>query len=221
MTPQRRALIVAAASPQQLVGIETRPDLVIAADSGLHAVLAAGWIPDHLVGDLDSADPSAVEIAAESGAVVDRHPVGKDKTDLELALAAAVDAGATEIRVVVRADGRLDHQLANVFALAKPDWSAAEVRADIGDHVVWVVRGERRLEVEVGQHLALLPIGGPARVTTRGVAFPLTDEVLSPFDGRGIANEATETVVSLTVSDGVVLVVSSPPHSDHPEALSS
>jgi len=221
MRSERRALIVAAASPQQLTGIETRPDVVIAADSGLHAVLAAGWIPDRLVGDLDSADSSAVEIAAESGAVVDRHPVGKDKTDLELALAAAIDAGATEIRVVVRADGRLDHQLANVFALAKPDWSAAEVCADIGDHVVWVVRGERRLEAEVGQHLALLPIGGPARVTTRGVAFPLTDEVLSPFAGRGIANEATETVVSLTVSDGVVLVVSSPPHIDHPEALST
>ena len=89
MTPERRALIVAAASPQQLVGIATRPDVVIAADSGLHAVLAAGWIPDRLIGDLDSADPAAVEIAAEGGAVVDRHPVGKDETDLELALAAA------------------------------------------------------------------------------------------------------------------------------------
>ncbi len=216
MTPERRALIVAASSPQQLVDIETRPDVVIAADSGLHAVLAAGWIPDRLIGDLDSVDPAAVEIAAEGGAVVDRHPVGKDETDLELALAAAVDAGATEIQVVVRADGRLDHQLANLFALAKPDWSAAEVRADIGDHVVWVVRGERRLEVGIGQHLALLPIGGPARVTTCGVAFSLADEVLSPFDGRGIANEAIESVVSLTVSDGVVLVVSSPANPDDP-----
>ena len=217
MTPQRRALIVAAASPQQLVGIETRPDVVIAADSGLHAVLAAGWIPDRLIGDLDSADPAAVEIAAEGGAVVDRHPVGKDETDLELALAAAVEAGATEIQVVVRSDGRLDHQLANLFALAKPDWSTAEVRADVGDHRVWVARGEHRLSVGIGQHLALLPVGGPARVTTRGVAFPLADEVLSPFDGRGIANEATESVVSLTVSDGVVLVVSSPAHADDPD----
>ncbi len=219
MTPERRALIVAAASPQQLVGIATRPDVVIAADSGLHAVLAAGWIPDRLIGDLDSADPSAVEIAAEGGAVVDRHPVGKDETDLELALAAAIDAGATEIQVVVRADGRLDHQLANLFALAKPDWSTAEVRADVGDHVVWVVRGKRRLEVGIGQHLALLPIGGPARVTTGGVAFPLADEVLSPFDGRGIANEATESVVSLAVSDGVVLVVSSPAQADDPDEV--
>jgi thiamine pyrophosphokinase len=216
MTPQRRALIVAAASPQQLVGIETRPDLVIAADSGLHAVLAAGWIPDRVIGDLDSADPAAVEIAAEGGAVVDRHPVGKDETDLELALAAAVEAGATEIRVVVRGGGRLDHQLANLFALAKPDWSTAEVRADVGDHRVWVVRGERRLEVGIGQHFALLPIGGPARVTSHGIAFPLADEVLSPFDGRGIANEATESMVSLTVSEGVVLVISSPVHADDP-----
>ena len=216
MTPERRALIVAAASPQQLVDIETRPDVVIAADSGLHAVLAAGWIPDRLIGDLDSVAPAAVEIAAEGGAVVDRHPVGKDETDLELALAAAVDAGATEIQVVVRADGRLDHQLANLFALAKPDWRAAEVRADVGDHRVWVVRGERRLEVGIGQHFALLPIGGPARVTSHGIAFPLADEVLSPFDGRGIANEATESVVSLTVSEGVVLVISSPEHAGDP-----
>ena len=216
MTPERRALIVAAASPQQLVDIETRPDVVIAADSGLHAVLAAGWIPDRVIGDLDSVDPAAVEIAAEGGAVVDRHPVGKDETDLELALAAAVDAGATEIQVVVRADGRLDHQLANLFALAKPDWSTAEVRADVGDHRVWVVRGERRLEVGIGQHFALLPIGGPARVTSHGIAFPLADEMLSPFDGRGIANEATESVVSLTVSEGVVLVISSPVHAGDP-----
>jgi thiamine pyrophosphokinase len=116
----------------------------------------------------------------------------------------------------VRSDGRLDHQLANLFALAKPDWSTAEVRANVGDHVVWVVRGERRLEVEIGQHLALLPIGGPARLTTCGVAFPLANEVLSAFDGRGIANEATESVVSLGVSDGVVLVVSSPAQADDP-----
>ena len=120
MTPQRRALIVAAASPQQLVGIETRPDLVIAADSGLHAVLAAGWIPDRVIGDLDSADPAAVEIAAEGGAVVDRHPVGKDETDLELALAAAVEAGA----VAILTDERpLDDRLEAIAASGVPTWS--------------------------------------------------------------------------------------------------
>ena len=39
-----RAVIVAAASVEQLASFTDRPDLVIAADSGLHAVLAHGWV---------------------------------------------------------------------------------------------------------------------------------------------------------------------------------
>ncbi|MEO0493005.1 MAG: thiamine diphosphokinase [Actinomycetota bacterium] len=214
MGVERRALIVAAASPEQLAEVGERPEIVIAADSGLHAVLAIGWTPDRVVGDLDSARPAAVRHAVDAGAVVDRHPATKNETDLELALAAAVEAGATEIRVVVRGDGRLDHQLANLVALAKPDWNGVDIRADVGEHAVWVVRGERHLELEPGRHLALLPIGGPARVTSRGVAYPLDDEVLSPFDGRGIANQAIENTVSLSVSEGVVLAISSPARTD-------
>ena len=56
-------------------------------------------------------------------------------------------------------------------------------------------------------------------MTSHGIAFSLADEVLSPFDGRGIANEATESVVSLTVSEGVVLVISCPVHADDPNEV--
>lgn len=210
MGAERRAVIVAAASPQQLAPFVDRPEVVIAADSGLHAVLAAGWIPDRLVGDLDSAEPEAVQRAIDGGAAVDRHPSTKNETDLELALLAAIEAGATDVHVVVRGDGRLDHQLANLVALANPRWSQIDVRADVGEHTVWVVHRGRHLDMAPGRHLALVPVGGPARVTSRGVAYPLDDEVLSPFEGRGIANEAVDAVVSITVSEGVVLVVSSP-----------
>lgn len=209
-------MIVAAATTEQLADVAERPDLVIAADSGLHAVLDRGWIPDVVVGDLDSARPDAVQAAADAGATIDRHPAAKNETDLELALAAAIDAGATDLRVIVRDDGRLDHQLANLFSLAKPEWRDVSLQADVGDHTVWVVRGDRNLAVEPGQHLALLPIGGSARVTSRGVAFPLDAEVLSPFDGRGIANEALESVVALSVTEGVLLVVSSPTEARDP-----
>ncbi|MEM8705433.1 MAG: thiamine diphosphokinase [Actinomycetota bacterium] len=205
----RRALIVAAASPEQLDGIGERPDIVIAADSGVHAVLAVGWTPDQVVGDLDSAAPEAIDAVADAGAHVDRHPETKNETDLELAIAAAVAAGATEVHVVVRGDGRLDHQLANLVSLAHPSWAAAALSASVGEHEVWVVRGERRLDLEPGRHLALVPIGGPATVTSSGVAYPLDAEVLSPFEGRGIANEVTGPV-RLDVTDGVVLALSSP-----------
>lgn len=205
-----RAVIVAAASVEQLASFTDRPDLVIAADSGLHAVLAHGWVPDRLVGDLDSAEPGAVEEAVRRGVQVDRHPEAKDETDLELALAAAIAAGASDVHVVVRPDGRLDHQLANLVALANPAWSDAIVTAQVGEHRVWVVHDRRSIAAEIGQQFALVAIGGPATVSSRGVAYPLDREALSPFVGRGIANEATEPVVEFDVERGVVLALSSP-----------
>ena len=206
----RRALIVAAAAPRQLDIIDQRPPVVIAADSGVHAVLDRGWFPDVVVGDLDSARDDAVAAAVDAGAELEAAAVDKDETDLELALDAAVRRGATELLVVVRGDGRLDHQLANLMALAAPSLADVEVAALIGDHEVWTVRGERRLDLPVGRHLALVPVGGRATITSSGVAFPLAAETLSPFAGRGIANEVTETPVHLVVHDGVALAISSP-----------
>lgn len=205
-----RALIVAASSADQLANLRDRPPLLIAADSGLHAVLDRGWTPDLVIGDLDSATAAAVETARSAGAAVETADIDKDETDLELALAAAITRGATDIRVVVRSDGRLDHQLANLAVLAAPQFAAAQISGAIGEHEVWVIRGERQLQLEPGQPFALVPIGGPARVTSSGVAFPLAGEELSPFSGRGIANTVTDPVVRLRVDRGVVIALSTP-----------
>ena len=212
-----RALIVAASSADQLANLRDRPPLLIAADSGLHAVLDRGWTPDLVIGDLDSATAAAVETARSAGAAVETADIGKDETDLELALAAAITRGATDLRIVVRSDGRLDHQLANLAVLAAPQFAAAQISGAIGEHEVWVIRGERQLQLEPGQPFALVPIGGPARVTSSGVAFPLAGEELSPFSGRGIANTVTDPVVRLRVDRGVVIALSTPTEPSGPD----
>ena len=45
---------------------------VIAADSGVHAAEVLGLHVDVIVGDLDSADPAAVDRAVAAGATVER-----------------------------------------------------------------------------------------------------------------------------------------------------
>jgi thiamine pyrophosphokinase len=208
------ALIVAAATPGQLGRYPQRPELVIAADGGLSAILAHGWTPDWVVGDLDSADPAQLTAVENLGVPIDRHPVDKDETDLELALGRAVALGVATVEVVVREDGRLDHQLANLFVLAHPRWAHLAITVRVGDHQVWVVRGHRQPQLPVGSHLALLAVGGPAEISARGLAYPLDRFVLSPFVGRGVANRVTEPVVDLQVDSGVVLAISSPRQED-------
>ena len=208
---RRTALVVASADAGQLAGVTERPDLVIAADGGLHAVLDRGWIPDLVVGDMDSVDPSALAAAGEDGARIERHQVGKDQSDLELAIAAARRDRVTDLHVVVRSGGRLDHQLANLVVLAAPESVAMAIHAHVGDHAVWVVRGRREIDLEVGAHVAVQPVGGEALVTTTGVAFPVQRERLSPFSARGVANRVTDSPVVVEVEAGAVLVISSPP----------
>jgi thiamine pyrophosphokinase len=182
--------------------------LIIAADSGVDHALALGVRVDLVVGDLDSADPQALEAAVAAGAEVDRHPAVKDATDLELALLAARDRGARDIVVVGGHGGRLDHLLANALLLASPSLTGVRVRARMGDAEITVVHDRADLAGRAGGLCSLLPVGGPAHgVVTEGLTYPLHHETLHPGSTRGVSNEFMTTIATVTLDDGVLLVV--------------
>src|SRR5439155_10990786 len=104
----------------------------------------------------------AVDRARAAGAVVERHPVDKDATDLELALDVARDRGAARITVVGGAGGRLDHFLANVALLTSPRFADLEMDARLGDAYVVVAQGGRPPHVitgAAGSLVTLIPVG--------------------------------------------------------------
>src|SRR5262245_23851278 len=177
-------------------------DLVIAADSGLHLAAPLGLTVDRIIGDLDSADPAAVDTAVAAGATVERHPAAKDATDLELALDAAARAGATRIVVVGGGGGRLDHLLANALLLAAPAWCDIDVEAYFGPHLVVVHggRGPREIAGAPGSVVTLLPIGGIARgIVTTGLEYPLVREDLPVGTTRGVSNVMLGTTASVAL----------------------
>lgn len=185
-------------------------DLVVAADSGIEHALGLGWRVDVAVGDFDSVDPAALAAVERSGARVERHPVAKDATDLELALEEAVRAGATRIVVVGGHGGRLDHLLANALALAAPALAAVAVEAHLGDALVHVVRpgAPAAIHGDPGELVTLLPVGGAAHgVTTDGLRFPLTRESLGAGVTRGVSNVLERRVALVSLEEGVVLAV--------------
>lgn len=184
--------------------------LCVAADSGLH--LAFDWdLPvQHVVGDMDSVNPVLLEQARALGATVTTHPRVKDATDLELALNTAVDAGATRITVVGGAGGRLDHLFGTACVLTSERFADVAVQAFLGVSTLSVVREETFLSGMVGELVGLFALNGPARgVTTRGLLYPLTDEVLTPGSSRGVSNRLVDGSATVSVRDGVVLSVQS------------
>jgi thiamine pyrophosphokinase len=190
-----------------LEGLAT-PDIVVAADSGLHHAQALGYRVDLVVGDLDSVDPAALDAAIAAGADVERHPAAKDATDLELALLAARDRDCGRVVLVGGHGGRFDHLVANTLLLASPQLAALEIEARIGDARLFVVRAACELHGVPGDRCSLLPVAGPAvGVRTEGLRFPLRRETLYPGSTRGVSNEFVLDTARVVLDDGTLLAV--------------
>jgi len=184
-----------------------RPDLVIAADSGLHLAAALGLVVDLVVGDFDSVQPEAVAAAVIGGAELESHPVDKDATDLDLALEAAGHRGATRTMVVGGAGhDRIDHVLANGGVIAAerhigvgPEWWVGSAR-------VWPVRGRQTIAGGVGDTVSIIPVGGSVVVSTKGLRWPLHAEPLEFGSSRGVSNQMTGAEATVEIHSGVAMV---------------
>jgi thiamine pyrophosphokinase len=194
-------------SPATVVGLPT-PDVVVAADSGLHHAQALGYGVDVLVGDLDSVDSAALAAAIATGTEVQRHPTAKDATDLELALLTARDRDCDRVVVVGGNGGRFDHLVANTLLLASPEFAGVELEAHVGNAHLFVVRHERGFHGVPGDMCSLLPVGGPAvGVRTVGLRYPLRQETLYPGSTRGVSNEFVLDTATVALDDGTLLAV--------------
>jgi thiamine pyrophosphokinase len=192
-------------------------DRVIAADRGAQHAVAWGWPVHLLVGDPDSLPESETRRLLAAGVAAITAPRAKDETDLELALAYAVEHGAREIIICGALGGRTDHMLGNILLLARSDLSHLDVKIAEAEQTLQVLRGpgqgaaqpdELILHGKAGDLLSLLPVGGDAMgVTTGGLLYPLRDESLLLGRGRGISNVFEASTAWVRLRAGVLLVI--------------
>jgi thiamine pyrophosphokinase len=208
-------LILVAASPtaQRPRDLVVRPgDRIIAVDGGWWHAQKWGWPVDLLVGDLDSlAEPGGVRPVLPVSLPIQRAPVAKDETDLELALAAGLRAGPVdEVLICGALGGRLDHELANVMLLLAPELRSQSACLLDGPVTLHALRGPGVLAIDgaPGDTVSLIPfITDATGVRTEGLAYPLHSEVLYLGRARGVSNVMSQPHAQVSVTDGTLLVL--------------
>ncbi len=185
---------------------------LIAADGGTHLALALGLTPHLIVGDMDSIEPQALETLAAQGSTIRRVPAEKNETDLELALLAAIDGGATWIRLLGAIGGRLDQMLANIYLLTLPQLEGCDVRLVSGAQALWLIGpGQHAIEGAPNDTLSLIPLAGDAHgVRTEGLRYPLRGETLRFGPARGVSNVLLNTCATVSLESGRLIVVLTP-----------
>jgi thiamine pyrophosphokinase len=181
---------------------------VIAADSGYAHAIAMGFVPNELVGDMDSITAVDLTDARDSNIHISQFPTDKDLTDTEIAIAIALARVSTHITVVSGGGDRFDHVLAMVHSLASCALTV-DTTLLIGTARVSYATFTKEFQIttQPGNTISLIPIGGAATVTTVGLQWELNSDTLQSFASRGVSNITTGESVSISVTDGLLTVI--------------
>ena len=197
-------ILLLGASPETtrwLHGPEDSYDYIICVDGGLKLAKLWGRKPDFILGDGDSYKEAFPEEINKRS-----YPSEKDETDSELALAKALEMGATKITLTGFLGGRLDHSLANLALISL----IKNVKVQFLEEWGQVFFADKCNEVTgaVGDTVSLLPLFEDVEgVNTQGLKYPLANEILYGHKSRGISNELIAEKAIIKKENGRLLIV--------------
>ena len=183
-------------------------DFIIAADGGAKQCLAFSIRPHVIIGDMDSLEDDELTTLEADGARIIRYPTRKDFTDLELAIAFAVEAGIEEVHIYAALGSRWDQTVANLLLpLAFPTLQITLVEEP--QEIFYIRGGETRQIIgQPGDTFSLIPIQCEAAgITTENLEYPLKNGTLSFGSTRGVSNVLVNNRASVSLKYGILLCV--------------
>ncbi|MDH4987582.1 thiamine diphosphokinase [Aminobacter anthyllidis] len=197
-----------------LVDRQVAGSRVIAADAGIRHAATLGLMPELWLGDFDSAPVEADPRFA--GVPREVFPHDKDKTDGELAVAAARNLGATSLVLVGAFGGpRADHAFLHLALALK--------LAEEGMHVILtsgrqeahpLLPGTMALDYVDGTLFSILAFSELSGLSEEGAKWPL-DSVEVPFGSSRTLSNEVRGALRVSLGSGRALLLAHPfPASD-------
>lgn len=186
-------------------------DILIGADYGAWYLVNQHLTLNLAVGDFDSVSEEQYRCIEEnSHQVVRCDPIDKDLSDTELALKYAYSFDPAEIVIFGATGSRLDHTLANIQILSKT--LKQGVRCSILNRNNLITATDSRITLHKSEYdcVSILPLTTEVRgIDLDGFMYPLSNAVLSIGDSLGISNQIVDTTGTITIKEGILLVVQS------------
>ena len=201
----RRCVIVGGAKIRDYGLIRGYDDYFIYCDCGLNHKDYLNHEPDLIIGDFDS-HPKPEDL---SNVIV--LPVVKDDTDTIYAIKEGIKRGFSDFIMIGSTRGRIDHSLANIYALMmlKNSGKRALIIDDYSE--ISLISAGERVSVKYGcKFFSLINIAGVARgITITGAKYNIENAVINPEYQYGVSNEvlSPEHDAQVSLSEGNLLLV--------------
>ena len=175
-------------------------DLIVCCDGAAEKLVAHGFEPGIIIGDLDSVSPELKERYRR----ILVQDSDQETNDLTKAVNWCIATGIKEVAILGATGIREDHTLGNISLLA--DYSRridALMLTDTGSFRVY----DRSVTIasHLGQQVSIFSLDPALKVTSTGLKYPLKNLTLHNW-WRGTLNEAAAERFSLDFKGGQVLV---------------
>lgn len=189
----------------ELMG-DFQPDFILCADGGYDHAVAAGMTPHLLIGDLDS-------IAVPTSPAIETilYPSEKDDTDTGLCLEEALNRGYTDILIIGGLGGRFDHTMSNIQLITGKCTRAHRISIkDRNNSCTVLSNSSLTIEKKDRQYISLFSMTSKCTgVSAAGFKYPLDNAELPLGSTLGTSNECIEDQATISVKDGILLVITS------------
>jgi thiamine pyrophosphokinase len=177
-------------------------DLVVCADGGANHARRMKITPTVILGDLDSISVSTKRFFRKIPLLQIKD---QESTDLEKAIGFCIARHAPCADVVGATGDRIDHSTGGLGCFKK---FGRRIELRMYDTVGFLslVRGTSHLKMKKGETLSLIPLERCRGVSTRNLLYRLSNDVLELGVREGISNEATSSLVRVSVKSGTLLL---------------
>jgi len=173
---------------------------IICCDGSAENLVNAGFIPDAIVGDMDSLGRELTCRFADR-IFADEN---QDSNDLTKAVMWCRESGYTDIVILGATGKREDHTIGNISLLAEySKFINVKMVTDTG--IFLPFHETCRIESVKGQHVSIFSIDTETEITSAGLRYPLRRRRLKNW-WEATLNEATGEYVRLTFKGGPILV---------------
>jgi len=181
----------------------------IAADGGMVHAETLGVEPELWVGDFDSTPTELM--ARHSDVRRQTYPAEKALTDGELAVTAALDAGADRLVLVGAMGGtRTDHGMAHVVHALSLAEHGQRVFLTSGDEEAYpLIPGPLKLDLPAGSLFSIIGFTDLADLTIGNARYPLDDFSL-PFGSSRTLSNVAEGEISIRLGAGRAMLIARP-----------
>jgi thiamine pyrophosphokinase len=177
---------------------------LICADGGADHARKMNFVPDFIIGDLDSISAETHDFYKSKCDVI--KVTRQNDTDVEKALKLAIKKGFTESILLGVTGDRLDHTFCNLGIVIKFFYQIKCVIIAENSILIPLSKNNTIRSIQ-GETLSLYGFNKKTKITTKGLKYPINRSTLPFGERESTSNVSTSGEVEIKVEGGIIFLI--------------